>query len=188
MGFLSNFFGGKKHSNFTPTSDTMSDELFWKLINLTYNKSKGDFETQQQVLNQELSKLRPIEIIHFDNKFRKLRGDAYTWNLWAAIFIINGGCSDDSFMDFRGWVIAQGKEFYYRTVSDPGSLIDVDAERIEVDWEGMGYIPAAVFKEITGVEIPSVQIENVEIIGEEWDEDNDDLKTRYPLLWAKYAN
>ena len=91
MGFLSNFFGGQKHSNFTPTSDTMSDELFWKLINLTYNKSKGDFETQQQVLNQELSKLRPIEIIHFDNKFRKLRGDAYTWNLWAAIFIINGG-------------------------------------------------------------------------------------------------
>jgi hypothetical protein len=187
MGFLSNLIGGKKDSEFAPTSDTMSDDQFWKLINLTYEKSKGDFETQQQILHQELRKLRPVEVIHFDNKFRKLRGDAYTWDLWGAISIVHSGCGDDSFMDFRDWVIAQGKDFYYRTLSNPESLVDVDSERIDVDWEGMGYIPNTVFKEITGVKMPSVQVENNEIKGEEWNESNDDLKNRFPLLWAKYS-
>lgn len=187
MGFLDNLFGNKKNGEFAPNSDTMSDDQFWKLIHLTYEKSKGNFETQQQILHQELRKLQPIEVVHFDNKFRQLRGNAYTWDLWGAIYIIHGGCSDDSFMDFRDWVIAQGKDFYYLTLSDPGSLVDVDPERIDVDWEGMGYVPNTVFKEITGQEIPSVQVKSNEITGEEWDENNDDLKNRFPKLWAKYS-
>ncbi len=187
MGLLSNLFGGKKGGALITTSDLMPDDQFWKLIKFTHEKSKGDFEAQQQILHKELQKLRPIDIIHFDNKFRKLRGEAYTWNLWGAIYIINGGCGDDSFMDFRGWLIAQGKDFYYQTVSNPESLVDVDSDRINVDWEGMGYIPNTVFEENTGVKMPSAQVENIEITGEEWDENNDELKNKFPLLWAKYA-
>lgn len=108
MGFLSNLFGGKKGREFAPTKDTMPDDRFWQVIDMSYQKSRGDFEQQQEIIYQELRKLSPVEVIHFDNKFRKLRGEAYTWDLWGAIYIINGGCGDDSFMDFRDWVIAQG--------------------------------------------------------------------------------
>ena len=167
MGFLSNLFG-KKDGEFTATSEAMSDDQFWKIINLTFQKSKGDFETQQQILHQQLSKLRPVAIMQFDNKFRKLSGEAYTWELWGAIYIINGGCGDDSFADFRGWLIAQGKDFYYRTIHNPETLAEIDRERIDVDWEGMGYVATTVFEEMTDAEMPSVQVENTEITGEQW--------------------
>ena len=187
MGILNKLFGGKKGGNVMPTTETMPDDQFWNIIHLSHKKANGDFEDQQHALNDELRRLAPQDIFLFDNKFRKLRGEAYTWDLWGAIYIIHGGCSDDSFMDFRDWVIAQGKDFYYRTLCNPESLVDVDSERIDIDWEGMGYIPNMAFKEITGNEIPSVQVENNEIIGEEWDEDSDDLKNRFPLLWTKYS-
>lgn len=187
MTFLSKLFGGKKGGEFVPTSDPMPDDQFWKLINRTYQKSEGDYETQQEILHQELRKLSPIEIVQFDNKFRKLRGEAYTWELWGAVYIIQGGCSDDSFMDFRGWLIAQGKEFYYKTLSSPETLAEVDPERTDVEWEGMGYVPAAVFEEVTGSEIPTVYSENNEVTGKEWDENNDDLRNRFPQLWSKYS-
>lgn len=187
MAFLSKLFGGKKGGVFLPTSDTMPDEQFWELINFTFEQSEGDFEKQQQVLHEELRKRSPTKIMQFDNKFRKLRGEAYTWDLWGAIYVIHGGCGDDSFMDFRDWVISQGKDFYYRTLCDPETLAEVEPERIEVGWEGMEYVPIKVFKEITGSEMPMGYLENNEIIGEDWDEDNADLKNRFPILWAKYS-
>lgn len=187
MSLLSNLFGNKKGGKFTPTSDVMSDEQFWKIVSLTNEKAKGDYETQQRKLHEELRKLPSIEIMQFDNKFRKLRGEAYTWDLWGAIYIIHGGCGDDSFMDFRDWVISQGKDFYYRTLSNPETLAEVDSERIDVEWEGMGYVPMEAFKEVTGSEMPTSYLENNQIVGEEWDENNDDLKNRFPILWAKYS-
>ena len=187
MGFLNNLFGGKKDQAFTAASDLMPEDQFWKIIHSSYKKAKGDFEVQQEVLDSELQQLSPQDVLLFDNKFRKLRGEAYTWELWGAAYIINGGCSDDYFIDFRDWVIAKGKEFYVRTLSDPETLADVDRAKIEVEWEGIGYVPMTVFKEMTGEEMPAGYAENVEVTGEEWDEDNDDLKNRFPLLWAKYS-
>jgi hypothetical protein len=116
-----------------------------------------------------------------------LRGEAYTWDLWGAAYIVDGGCSDDSFMDFRSWLIAQGRDFYYSMRSNPDSLAAVDAERIAVDWEGIAYVATAAFEAVAGEEMPSVHLENHEVLGEEWDEDGDDLKNRLPLLWAKYS-
>ncbi|AUC83779.1 hypothetical protein CW733_15975 [Lacinutrix sp. Bg11-31] len=40
-----------------------------------------------------------MEVLEFDNRFRTLRGQAYTWDLWAAAYIM-GGCFDDCFSDF----------------------------------------------------------------------------------------
>lgn len=187
MGILNKLFGGKKGNNVTPTTETMSDDQFWNIIHLSYKKGNGDFEAQQDALKNELLRLSPQDILLFDNKFRKLRGDAYNWDLWGAIYIIHGGCGDDSFIDFRDWVIAQGKEFYYKTIANPETLVQLNKEQIEVEWEGMGYIPRMVFEEVTGTNMPEGYIENQEITGEEWSEDNDDLKNRFPLLWEKYS-
>jgi hypothetical protein len=29
--------------------------------------------------------------------------------MWVAAYLMNGGCSDDGFDYFRGWLIAQGR-------------------------------------------------------------------------------
>jgi hypothetical protein len=47
---------------------------------------------------------------------------ANTWDLWAAAYIMNGGCSDDGFLYFRCWLIAQGKEVFEK-VRDNAELL-----------------------------------------------------------------
>lgn len=164
----------------------MPEDQFWKIIQSSFDKSNGDFEEQQELLRQTLRKLTLQEILLFDNRFKQLRGNAYDWKLWGAIYIIHGGCSDDSFTDFRGWLIAQGRDLYYRTLQDPETLVDIDKGRIEVDWEGIGYIPAEVFEEITKQQMPDGFIENQNIKGKEWSEKGEDLKSMFPGLSAKY--
>lgn len=197
MGLFDKLFGGKrkvsgtalpKNTNFTPSDKLMDEERFWEIIETAKHNSGNDFEQQQEEWEKELGKLTPDDIIMFDNRFRYFRGQANTWELWGAIYIIHGGCGDDSFGDFREWVIGQGKDFYYKTTKDPESLVEVDADKInDVDWEGLGYIPETVFQELTGKEMPDpLFIENHETTGKEWAEEGDDLKTMFPKLYAKY--
>lgn len=193
MGLLDRLFGGNKDKNegkrwdISPTAETMADEQFWNIIHTSYKRAGGGFEEQQEMLEEELRKVTPQDILLFDNKFRQLRGEAYDWDLWAAAYIIDGGCSDDSFSDFRDWVIAQGKDFYYKTITHPGTLAEVDRERMEGEWKGIGYVAATVFKEITGMEMPAGFKESLEIKGEEWEEEGDDLRNKFPVLWEKYS-
>ena len=178
-----------KHVDFTTSDNLMDEDKFWQIIQSTKDKAKDDFENQQEELEKKLQKLTPDEIILFGNRFRFFRGQAYTWKLWGAIYIIHGGCGDDSFNDFREWVIGQGKEFYYKTIKDPETLVEVETELIEeTEWEGLGYVPSTVFEELTGQKMPYPFKENIETIGTEWKEKGDDLKNMFPKLYAKYPD
>ena len=191
MGFFDKLFGGKnksekeppKFTDFISSDKLMDEEQFWRIIKVTRDNSGNNFEQQQEELATELAKLTPEEIILFGNRFRHFRGQANTWELWGAIYIIHGGCGDDSFNDFREWVIGQGKEFYYNTTKNPETLIDV---KIGGEWEGLGYVPSTVFERLTGKEMPCPYEENFAPTGEQWREDGDDLKKMFPKLYAKY--
>ncbi|CAF5097826.1 unnamed protein product [Rotaria sp. Silwood1] len=182
MGLFDKLFGAikkgssiepPKNGNYTLTDNLMDEEIFWNIIKTTKDNSNGDFEEQQEELAKELRKLTPDEIILFGNRFRYFRGQANTWELWGAIYIIHGGCGDDSFNDFREWVIGQ----------------DLDADTInEIGWEGLGYVYSTVFKELTGQEMEYTYRENHETTGQEWEEENDDLNNMFPKLYDKYKD
>jgi hypothetical protein len=197
MGLFDKLFGGAKknqtpgppYTNFTASDALMDEDRFWKIIQTAKDNSKGDYDQQQEELADELRKLTTDDIILFGNRFQYFRGQANTWELWGAIYIIHGGCGDDSFSDFREWVIGQGREFYYRTTNNPETLVDVETDKIEdVEWEGLGYVPATVFEELTGQEMPYPYQEQQETIGNEWAEEGDDLKQMFPRLAAKYSD
>jgi hypothetical protein len=197
MGLFDKIFGGSKKTSppappiadFTVSSALMDEDEFWRIIHATKNAANGDFHQQQEELANQMHKLNPADVILFANRFRHLRGKANTWELWGAIYIINGGCGDDSFNDFREWVIGQGKDFYYRTVNNPETLSEIKAEEFEdVDWEGLGYIPGAVFQELTGQEMPYPYHEQLVTTGVEWEEGSDDLERMFPKLAAKYRD
>lgn len=188
MGLFDKLFGGGNKSKddspaFITSEELMAEEQFWSIIKTSKDKSGGDFEQQQEELATALGKLTPNDIILFGNRFRYFRGEANTWKLWGAIYIIHGGCGDDSFSDFREWVIGQGKDFYYETVRNPETLID---KEVGEEWEGLGYVASTVFEEITGQEMPYPYKENLETTGEQWQEEGDDLKKLFPKLFAKY--
>ncbi|PWJ90653.1 uncharacterized protein DUF4240 [Flavobacterium araucananum] len=197
MGIFDKLFGGKKNikvekpkfTNFVSSDELMEEEEFWSIIKITKDNSKDNFELQQLALANELRKLTPDEIILFGNRFRSYRGLANTWELWGAIYIIHGGCGDDSFNDFREWVIGQGKDFYNKTIKNPETLVEVETEKIEdCDWEGLGYVAGTIFEELTGQKMPYSFQENHNTTGNEWEEDGNDLKNLFPKLYAKYPD
>lgn len=75
MGFFQNLFGQNKQTKkYVPSSDLMNEDEFWNIIKITFEKSKGNFEKQQNELSKILNKTNLQDIILFDNRFRELRG------------------------------------------------------------------------------------------------------------------
>jgi hypothetical protein len=77
-------------------------------------------------LVQDLVADRPAEeIIEFQRRFVQVRDSAYRNPLWGAAHLIEGGCGDDGFRDFRAGLVLQGRERFTRAVADPDSLADL---------------------------------------------------------------
>jgi hypothetical protein len=172
----------------------MDTDRFWSIIEssrrgLSSARPEGNMEQQVAKLGDLLAGLSPTEIIEFWNQFNQQFDRAYRWDLWGAAYIIADGCSDDGFTDFRSWLISMGRQVFEKTLSDVESLADVaDAPGVEdVFFEDFRYVPAHVYEELTGLELPAYPSPSPsEPEGEAWDENGDDLERRFPRLWAKY--
>ncbi len=191
MGIFDKLFV-KKDPNFQTeglsqnSEELMDSEMFWEMISISKANSSGDYEQQQLELKKELLKRSATDILEFDNKFRTLRGEIYDWNFWAAAYIINGGCSDDCFSDFRGWLIGQGKAVFEGAIQNVENLAELK-DTNDGDWEGLSYVPSEAYEQKTRKDLPAGIRENFEITGEEWSEDGDDLKNKFPKLWEKFG-
>lgn len=166
----------------------MDRTAFWNLIDRTRRKSGGEQDRQMDALREELDALAPAEIIDFQTHFDTLRAESYDWDLWGAAYVIRGGCSDDGFMDFRSWLIAQGKPVYEAAMEDAQSLADVaNPDQDDCTFEEFAYVAADVYEGKTSQdEIPSrAEPEPVDPTGEPWEQE--ELPKRFPKLWAKFA-
>jgi hypothetical protein len=123
---------------------------FWKIIETSRKKAKGDPDAQLDILRGEVSRLPTEEVVSFGHHFDTLRCDAYRWDLWGAAYVIGGGCSDDGFTDFRSWLVVQGPKIYDDALKDPDSLLKVVDEDLDGQIEGFQYIASEVWEEKTG--------------------------------------
>jgi hypothetical protein len=161
----------------------MDAPTFWNLIATSKEAGRDDVDRQIEVLTETLATLPPEEIVAFDRTFRALMATAYRWDLWAAAYIINGGCSDDGFEYFRAWLIAQGERVFRDALSDPETLVDradPDAEA-----EGMLYAAATAYESRVGAHLPDAESFPSDPAGEPWDDE--DLHQMYPKLWTKFS-
>jgi hypothetical protein len=70
-----------------------------------------DLDASAVWIKQQLFYMTPEDVLQFHNLVYSYRDAAYKYGLWtAAGIMMEAGCSDDSFSDFRMWLIAQGKE------------------------------------------------------------------------------
>ena len=67
-------------------------------------------------LTDELARLRPADIVDWEITFIRVTDSAYRQPLWHAAYLIEGGCGDDGFMDFRDGLILQGRDVFTRAV------------------------------------------------------------------------
>jgi hypothetical protein len=91
-------------------------------------------------LTDELARLRPADIVDWEITFIRVTDSAYRQPLWHAAYLIEGGCGDDGFMDFRDGLILQGRDVFTRAVDDPDSLADVPVVRAMAGEDGDGWL------------------------------------------------
>jgi Protein of unknown function (DUF4240) len=100
-----------------------------------------------------------------------------------------GWVGDDSFMDFRGWLISHGRIVFERVVADPDSLADLADDRdnaLSVHAEQLGPIAGyEVYQEVTGQDPPRSESRGrLDPAGERVDlEDELAVRARFPRLW-----
>jgi len=104
-----------------------------------------DWEEMYEPLVETLSKLSDDEIIKWGQIFNLYQKKSYNDRLWAAAYVINGGCSDDGFDYFRGWLMAQGKDVFLNALRDPDSLVELELECGEAEFEEMLYVDTSAY-------------------------------------------
>lgn len=172
---------------------------FWRLI----EESKR-FDVQAEWLTEALFQKKIAEVLEFEFIFQGLMNKIYQSRLWGAAFVLMGGCSDDAFDYFRGWLIGQGEEIYNKVMKDPEYLAEYISED-NLDDEGfpqneellsVGLDTYTLIK--TGDtdwddDIYDEMLEELEKMGLQTEEDiefdweEDDLEELFPALWARFG-
>ena len=101
-----------------PDATKMDDSEFWNIIDTSIQTSDGSIEAKVEYIANRLEDFKSTEIKRFQTILLDKLDELNTWDLWALIYIAQGGCSDDSFRDFRCWVILQGKKFFNQCISN----------------------------------------------------------------------
>lgn len=161
----------------------MDAPMFWQLIEESRENAGGDVDAQAEELTDLLADLPADEIVAFNRVLHELLAAAYRWDLWAAAYIVNGGCSDDGFEYFRCWLISQGERVYREALDDPESLVD-RAEPDATEAESMLYAAGDAYKVETGRDLPRPPSGPSEPSGTRWHED--DLPRLFPKLAAAF--
>ncbi len=161
----------------------MDDAAFWEIIEGAKLGSSSSYDRPHS-LRAALEKLPPDEIQGFHEAYIAKVDAAYTWSLWGAAYVMNGGCSDDCFDYFRDWLISEGQSVYEAAVENPESLANLEGTD-EFELEEFRYVADEVYETKTGRAMdPNYAEFPDDPTGEPWDEDAVDKL--FPKLAEKY--
>ncbi len=166
----------------------MTETAFWGLISETRNAAGNDTGKQSELLKDRLSRLSPQAIVAFAQIRHQLDEGAYTWSLWGAANVIEDGCSDDCFRDFRGYLISLGQDAYEKALANPDSLASVAQDAETGNWENADNVAPDAYSSVTGGDFPLDDSDlSGPLRGTPIDEnDTAGLLRRYPRLAARF--
>jgi hypothetical protein len=141
----------------------MDTGQFWELIAGARAQvaDPADSETVAAQAAALLSASSREEIVAAQRALSGLMAASYRHTLWAAASLINGGCGDDGFEYFRGWLVTQGRAVFERSVADPDTLADLPGMgpprpgRLWTECEETLYIAMRAHNAATGQELPA---------------------------------
>lgn len=166
----------------------MNEEKFWQLIQLVHEQVSGDMESKCEAIGMAIRALSSEEAITFSAFFDDMMDRAYTWPLWGAAYVMSGGCSDDAFTDFRSSLISRGKQSFDKAISNPDSLASEEFDEDAWYFEGFQYAITEGVEAVVGTTPQRRKPHPDEPSGEPWDEDPEELKDKYPNLWAAFTD
>lgn len=132
-----------------------------------------------------LAELSAAEAIAFSQHFDALMDRAYHWPLWGAAYLLQGGCSDDAFNDFRASLISRGQQAYETAIADPDAIDTTDFDEEAWFYEGFQYAVTDGVEAAAGLIPPRAQPHPRQPSGAEWQEEQ--LEALLPQLSAFVA-
>lgn len=128
----------------------INKDTFWALIDQA--KGHWQFNTDEAAywLAEQLVFMGPEQARTFDAIAHIYIDLACQYGLWNASWVMDrGGTSDDGFLDFRRWLVGQGKDVYLAALKDPDSLADASDYR---DWqfESLSGMGGYAYEQMTG--------------------------------------
>jgi hypothetical protein len=166
----------------------MDEAGFWRIIDEARVAGRGETDDMSSYLQDRLAKLPPDEILEFDRIRHRLDERAYSWDLWGAAYVIEDGCSEDCFRDFRSYLISLGRASYQTALRDPDSLASVVQDAENGDWENADNVAPDAYASVTGEDFP---LDDSDLSGSPrgtaWDSEGEAaLVARYPKLAARF--
>jgi len=162
----------------------MTPDQFWAIIDRVHAANPRSMDAKCAGLEKELLKLDAAALKGFLERFDEAEDRAYDWKLWGAAYLINGGCSDDSFSDFRATLISMGRKTFESALADPDGLAGFEFGDDGSTYEGYQYVPHQVAENKLGGIPERHKPHPADPSGEDWDED--DLPRLLPKLAEKY--
>ena len=168
----------------------MEWKQFWKIVEAAYRTDGPD---HFEALKEELGRLKWFEIVAFQTRFDEAVAAANRLDLWGAAYLIQGGCSDDGFRDFRCWLVGRGRHPYEAALKNPDALADI-LDGDPVDGFGLDAAAVRVYEEKTTMSDFYERLDREEKDlpppppeGDDWDfEDEAEMRKWFPRLCHLY--
>lgn len=112
----------------------VTEDDFWALVERCRTGSRGNLGELVRLLERRVSALSPREILSFSDHWYAASDRALKWPVWDAACVLLGWVIDDSFADFRAWLISRGQVWFEAVVEDPDNLADLADELLATQW------------------------------------------------------
>jgi hypothetical protein len=172
----------------------MNTNEFWALVD-DARRDGGGADAVAARAAAALATRDAADIVACDRHIRRVLAASQRADLWGAAYLVNGGCSDDGFDHFRGWLMTQGREAFARAVAEPDSLADLPVVRRaattgeEFGCAAMLAIGHEAHLKKTGTELPPDPTPVVRPDTDDfWDfDDEEEVARRFPRLAAHFS-
>jgi uncharacterized protein DUF4240 len=169
----------------------MDLNAFWRVIGQVRSASRDDQDFLRR-MGARVNTLKRDELVEFQRHLMTTLARSYSWELWGAAWLINGGCADDCFDYFRAWLISRGQQTFEKALGDPDALASLAPPKRGVvrAFEAFSRMPGDTYEMKTGEEILDTAYDEGALpkLDRRWDfADNTEMAKRYPKLFAKYG-
>ncbi|BAL86385.1 hypothetical protein AMIS_11650 [Actinoplanes missouriensis 431] len=169
----------------------MRTDDFWAVIDrATEQRPATPAEVAERAV-ADLATRDPEEIVAWGRHLDRVLAASGTEDLWAAAYLINGGCTEEGFDNFRGWLVAHGRKAVAASVKSPDVLAGMPAVRAAAETgavfeaEEVLTIAARAYEKATGEPLPDAgeRPRTRPEVADLWDFDNEEeMQRRLPRL------
>jgi len=168
-------------------------DKFWKLVDESKLTFKNNIDKQLGFIKSRLLKSKPNEILAHLQTFYSELYSGYTQELWFAVYIVHGGCSEKAFEEFLAWLISHGKEQYRKILQNPeilASHITLESASSFVGSEDFINIWEECYEIVAGQYVTRDFFDKIQKPDIKFDTSLNykDLKEKHPKLYEKFWN